>query len=69
MEGGFVFDRQDVQFVAVQESPMRSLLDNLTFIKNKQSWGYVFRFGLLEIPEPDFKTIAAAMKAEVPATL
>jgi DNA-binding MarR family transcriptional regulator len=65
MEDEFAFDRRDVQFVAAQETPIRSLLNNLSFIKNKQSWGYVFRFGLLEIPEPDFQTVAAAMKAEV----
>lgn len=65
MEGGFVPYRRDVQFVAAQETPIRSLLSHLSFIKNKQSWGYVFRFGLLEIPELDFQTIAATMKAEV----
>ena len=69
MEGEFVPYRRDVQFVVAQETPIRSLLNDLSFIKNKQSWGYVFRFGLLEIPEPDFQTIVAAMKAEVSTTL
>lgn len=69
MEGGFVFNRRDVQFAVAQEIPIRSLLNDLSFIKNKQSWGYVFRFGLLEIPELDFQTIAAAIKAEVSITL
>ena len=66
---GFVPYRRDVQFVAAQEAPIRPLLDKLSFIKNKQSWGYVFRFGLLEIPEPDFQRIVMAMKAEALATL
>lgn len=61
--------RRDVRFVAAQEAPIRPLLDHLSFIKNKQSWGYVFRFGLLEIPECDFQRIAAAMQARILTTL
>jgi EVE domain len=63
MGNGFVPHRRDVQFVAAQEAPIRSLIEDLSFIKNKQSWGYVFRFGLLEIPEPDFQRIMLAMNA------
>ncbi len=63
--GGFVPYRRDVQFVTAQEAPIRPLIERLSFIKNKQSWGYVFRFGLLEIPEPDFQQIAIAMQAVV----
>jgi EVE domain len=64
MGNGFISHRRDVQFVAAQEAPIRSLLEDLSFIKNKQSWGYVFRFGLLEIPEPDFQRIMLAMNAQ-----
>ena len=63
MEGEFVPYRRDVRFVSAQEAPIRPLIERLSFIKNKQSWGYVFRFGLLEIPEPDFQQIAIAMQA------
>ena len=69
IKGGFVPYRRDVQFVAAQETPIRSPISDLTFIKSKQSWGYVFRFRLLEIPEPDFRRVTAAMKAEVSVTL
>ena len=65
MGNGFVPHRRDVQFVSAQDAPIRPLIDRLSFIKNKQSWGYVFRFGLLEIPEADFHLIAAAMNAKV----
>jgi hypothetical protein len=69
MGDGFVPYRRDVQFIAAQTAPIRPLLADLSFIKNKQSWGYVFRFGLLEIPESDFHCIATAMGAEVSANL
>jgi hypothetical protein len=65
MGNGFVPDRRDVRFLTAQEAPIRPMLETLSFIKNKQSWGYVFRFGLIEIPEPDFQQIAIAMQAEV----
>jgi hypothetical protein len=63
MGNSFVPYRRDVQFLNVQETPIRPLLDHLSFIKNKQSWGYVFRFGLIEIPKSDFEVVAEAMKA------
>jgi EVE domain len=69
MGNGFVPYRRDVRFVAAEEAPIRLLLDDLSFIKNKKSWGYVFRFGLLEIPESDFQRIAEAMKAKSLANL
>jgi predicted RNA-binding protein len=69
MGDGFVPYRRDVRFVAAQEAPIRPMLNQLSFIQNKQSWGYVFRFGLLEIPEPDFQRIAVAMKVAEPALL
>jgi hypothetical protein len=27
------------------------LIERLSFIENKQRWGYVFRYGQIEIPE------------------
>lgn len=65
MGGGFIPYRRDVKFIHAIDAPIRSLLNELSFIKNKQSWGYVFRFGLLEIPECDFQRIAMAMQAEI----
>jgi EVE domain len=65
MGNGFVPDRRDIEFIPAQETPIRPMLEALSFIKNKQSWGYIFRFGLIEIPEPDFRQITIAMQAEV----
>jgi EVE domain len=69
MGNGFIPHRRDVKFVASQETPIKPLLANLAFIKNQQSWGYVFRSGLVAIPEPDFQQIATAMQADLGATV
>jgi hypothetical protein len=60
----FVPWRRDVEFAACVETPIASLIDQLSFIKDKRRWGYVFRFGLFEIPCSDFELIKAAMKAD-----
>ena len=51
----------DVQFLECQETPIRPLIDKLTFIKDKTHWGAAFRFGQLKIPAEDFARIARAM--------
>jgi len=65
MAPGFVPWRRNVEFAACVETPIAPLIDELTFIKDKRRWGYVFRFGLFEIPCSDFERIKAAMKADV----
>jgi hypothetical protein len=57
--------RRNVKFAACQEAPIAPLIDQLGFIRNKQRWGYAFRFGLFEIPEADFELIRAAMHADL----
>lgn len=57
--------RRRVEFLACDEAPIRDLLDELTFIGDRQRWGYVFRRGLFEIPGADFQRIAAAMHARL----
>jgi hypothetical protein len=55
--------RRNIAYFTSQldDVPIRSLLDDLHFIPNKKSWGGVFRFGLIEIDELSFRTIAQAM--------
>ncbi|MGZ5835897.1 MAG: EVE domain-containing protein [Xanthobacteraceae bacterium] len=65
MGGGFVPTRRDVDFKPCQEAPIRPLVPRLGFIRNKQSWGYVFRHGQIEIPQADFTVIAGAMGIEI----
>jgi EVE domain len=69
MDNGFTPYRRDVRFIDVEEISIRLLLADLSFIKNEQSWGYIFRFGLFEIPKSDFHIIAAAMKSKVRVNL
>ena len=38
------------------------LINDLTFIRNKKSWGYAFRFGILEIQKDDFNRIEQAFQ-------
>ena len=56
--------RRDVDFKRCTEAPIRPLIDELDFIENKTSWGYKFRFGVIEIEEKDFLTITLAMGIE-----
>ena len=55
--------RRRMEFVPSEEAPIRELIDDLDFISNKKSWGFVFRRGLFEIDAEDFRRIAKAMKA------
>ena len=54
--------RRRVEFTEAREVPIRPLIDELEFIRNKTSWGFVFRRGLFEIPSADFARIEGAMK-------
>jgi|SRR5271155_4684314 len=62
MGSGFTAYRRDVEFLACEETDIQPLISELTFIRNKQSWGFVFRFGFFEIPKDDFETISKEMK-------
>ena len=55
--------RRRVAFVAADDAPITDLVQELSFIKDKREWGFIFRRGLFEIPADDFARIAAAMKA------
>jgi EVE domain len=56
--------RRDATYLDCEEADIRPLIPTLRFIKKKTSWGYVFRFGLFEIPKPDFDQIIQAMQAK-----
>jgi predicted RNA-binding protein len=61
MSEGLVPFRRRVDFQKSNEVEIVPMLDSLSFIKNKKAWGYVMRFGFLEIPYSDFIRIANAM--------
>jgi len=64
MGDGFKPFRRDVAFLKCNQVPIQPLISNLSFIKNKQRWGYMFRFGFFEIPKEDFELISSQMLAE-----
>ena len=55
--------RRRMKFLSLEEAPIRPLIEQLEFIRNKKSWGFTFRRGFFEIGESDFRTIARAMGA------
>ncbi|MEJ0073782.1 MAG: EVE domain-containing protein [Candidatus Saccharibacteria bacterium] len=61
--GNFVAWRRNVDFKPCREAPIKPLIGDLSFITDKTHWGYKFRFGLFEIPEPDFDLIQRAIGA------
>ena len=61
---GFTPWRRNIEFVKGTEAPIGPLIDQLSFIKDKRRWGYMFRVGLFKIPQEDFAVISRAMEAE-----
>jgi hypothetical protein len=55
--------RRNLKFNHIKETSIRPLIDELSFIKDKQHWGYMFRFGLFQIPKSDFDVIAKSISA------
>lgn len=65
MSQDFVPWRRNVSFLTSREAPIEQLLVELTFIPNKQHWGFPFRRGCFEISREDFILIAKAMGVHV----
>jgi hypothetical protein len=64
MTPDFMPYRVDVQFIQCEETPIKPLIDRLSFIKSKTHWGAAFRFGQLKVPAEDFLLIARSMGCE-----
>ena len=54
--------RRAVAFKKINETEIRPLLDELTFIKNKKKWGFYLISGFRELSKEDFDVIQAAMQ-------
>jgi DNA-binding MarR family transcriptional regulator len=65
---GFAPWRRNIEFVKGIEAPIRPLIDQLSFIKDKRHWGYIFRVGLFKIPQEDFAVISQAMTVKNPSS-
>ena len=61
MNEDFAPFRRSVEFYPCSEVPTEPLIPLLSFIKNKKSWGYIFKFGLIQISRQDFLAIASRM--------
>lgn len=61
MENGFKPFRRNIDYLKAHDLDIKPLISSLPFIKNKKSWGYVFRYGFLEIDQESFKIIAHGM--------
>ena len=64
MSENFIPFRMDISYLknsAELSVAAKPLVDRLEFIQDKQHWGYIFRFGHIEIPEVDFKLIYHSM--------
>ena len=62
MGGGFCPFRRDVDWLAIEEAPIRPLLDRLEFADGGKSWGYKLRFGLFDISTHDMDIISGAVE-------
>ena len=58
--------RRDIRFLNATDVSIRPLLEQLSFIKDKNKWSYVFRFGHLEIAKADFELIASKILGYIP---
>lgn len=62
MSEDFIPWRRNVLFYPAKEVPIEPLIDELSFIQNKQQWGYPFRRGCFSISFQDFSLIASKME-------
>ena len=53
--------RRSAAWLEATPVPIKPLLGQLTFIRNKEHWGGAFRFGVLRVPREGFVAIATAM--------
>lgn len=64
--GGFMPYRRNIKYFDAKHVDIKPLVPILPFIKNKTSWGYVFRYGFLEIDRESFEIIATNMLGKSP---
>ena len=53
--------KRTTTYSPIKEVAIKSLVPQLSFIKNKKFWGMAFRRGLFSIPYEDFKLITQKM--------
>jgi hypothetical protein len=63
MSAGFTAFRRRVKFFKAAEAPIRPLLPQLSFTRERTNWGMLFRRGAFAIERGDYDIIAKAMRA------
>jgi EVE domain-containing protein len=53
--------RRKTSYFKVKEAPIRTLLNDLSFTRERSNWGMMLRRGFFEISEDDYRTIAEAL--------
>lgn len=66
MSSNFIPWRRDIVFIASKETPIEPLINHLSFIQNKERWGFPFRRGCFSISRNDFQLIASNMGIALP---
>lgn len=61
MTESFIPSRRNIQYTPCKEVKITNLLDKLSFTLENRNWGYLFRYGHLEIGQEDFLIIASVM--------
>lgn len=59
--------RREVKYLMCTDAQIRPLIPNLTFIKDKQHWGNIFKFDIIQVQSNDFMLIAKALNTKVPS--
>lgn len=54
--------RRNVDFFNCKAVSVLPLVKDLSFIQNKEHWGYPFRYGFFEIKRNDFELISSKMQ-------
>lgn len=61
MGDGFKPFRRKIQYFEAKHTDIKPMVPTLPFITNKAAWGYVFRYGFLEIDQTSFQIITKEM--------
>lgn len=61
MSSDFIPWRRAIAFITANEVSIKPLIDSLSFIQDKQRWGFPFRRGCFSISFDDFQLIASGM--------
>lgn len=65
MSEDFIPWRRNVSFFSAKETPIEPLIDRLSFILDKQRWGFPFKRGCFSVSAEDFSVIASAMEVSL----